>query len=88
MIRRLTVDYNRGRGAASLGHDVAGDAGVVSRVGESGLWDDELVIVFWIDGGVVFEAQRLLVFQPLHLKTRECEIISGRREKKQNRTAQ
>ncbi|TNN60064.1 hypothetical protein EYF80_029733 [Liparis tanakae] len=37
-------DHDGGGGAAPLGHDVAGDAGVVPGVGEPGFGDDEVVV--------------------------------------------
>lgn len=65
----LTVDDNSRRGAASLGHDVAGDAGIVSRIGEASFGDDEIMVTSRIDGA--FRAERLFIFQPFHLKTTE-----------------
>lgn len=63
---RLTVDHHGGGGAASPGHDVAGHAGVVSRVGQSGLGDDEVVLALPLHHA--FHSDVLLVLQPLHLQ--------------------
>lgn len=41
---RVTVNNERSRAAASSGHHVSGHAGVVSGVGESGLFDDQVMI--------------------------------------------
>lgn len=40
----LTKDNHSSRGAASLGDDVAGQAGVVPRVGESCFVNDQVVV--------------------------------------------
>lgn len=63
------MDDNSRCGAASLGHDVAGDAGVVPRVGEPGLRDDQVVVGARV--GESIRAQRLFVLQPFHLNTAE-----------------
>lgn len=65
----LTVDHNGGGGAAPFGHDVAGDAGVVPRIRQASLLDDEIVVASGIDDAV--RVQQLLIFQPLHLKSAE-----------------
>lgn len=46
---RHTKDYHSGRGAASLSHNVAGQTGVVARVGQPGLVDDEVVVCTGVD---------------------------------------
>lgn len=69
----LTVHHDRRRGAASLGHDVAGDARVVPRIGEARLGDDEAVVASRVCDGV--RAQRFFVFEPLHLRTAEEESV-------------
>lgn len=50
---RLTKDDHSSRGAASLGHDVAGQAGIVPRVGESCFIDDQVVVGSSVDVDVV-----------------------------------
>lgn len=72
---RLTVHHHGGGGAASLGHDVAGDAGVVPRVGQPGLGDDEVVVALPFHRALGSDV--LLVFQPFHLQGREgvCGVI-------------
>lgn len=78
---RLTVDHDGGSGAASLGHDVAGDAGVVSRVGQSGLGDDEVVVALPLHDAL--HSDVLLVFQPFHLQGKDeaqrAGCLAGRR---------
>lgn len=65
----LTIDYNTGCGTASLGHNVAGDAGIVSRIRQAGFRDDEIMVTSSISD--TFWAERLFIFQPFHLKTLE-----------------
>lgn len=65
---RRTKDDHSGRGAASLRHDVAGEAGVVARVGQPSLVDDEVVVGSGIDVVVRQGTQHLFVFQPFHLQ--------------------
>lgn len=60
-----TVDHDGGGGAAPLGHDVAGHAGVVSGIRQLGLGDDEAVVARFI--GDAFGDESLFVFQPFHL---------------------
>lgn len=67
---RRTEDDHGGRGAASLSHDVAGQTGVVARVGQPCLADDEVVVGAGVDVAVGVGAQQLFVFQPLHLRER------------------
>lgn len=62
----LTVDYNSGRGTASLGHDVAGDTGIVPGIREAGFGDDEIMVASSFNDA--FGAERLFIFQPFHLK--------------------
>lgn len=59
--RNVTVDDNRCRGAASLGHDVFSHAGVVGRVGEAGLLDDQVVVDGDVEVSVVRWVDHLLV---------------------------
>lgn len=68
---RPTEDDHGGGGAASLGHDVAGQTGVVGRVGEASLVDDEVVVGARVDVVVGQRAQQLFVFQPFHLRRME-----------------
>lgn len=57
----VTIDDERSRAAASLGHDVASHTGVVGRVREPRLFDDQVVIdgdqkvgvLRWIDDVLV-----------------------------------
>lgn len=63
---RPTVDHNGGGGAAPLGHDVAGHAGVISGIRQLGLGDDEAVVARLIGDAVGDES--FFVFQPFHLK--------------------
>lgn len=73
----VTVDDNRCRGAASLGHDVLRHAGVVRRVGEAGLLDDEVVVDGDVEVPVVCRVDDLLVLQPLHLGEEEKRHMRG-----------
>lgn len=66
--RTPTEDHHGGRGAPSPRHDVTGQAGVVARIGQSRLVDDEVVVGAGDDVVVGEGAQRLLVLQPLHLQ--------------------
>lgn len=63
----LTIDHHGGRQAPPLGHDVGRHAGVVARVGESCLADDEVVVGPGVDVLVQVGVDGLLVLQPLHL---------------------
>lgn len=63
-----TEDDHSGCRAAPLGHDVAGQAGVVARVRQTRLVDDEVVVGSGVDVVVGQGAQQLLVFQPFHLR--------------------
>lgn len=66
----VTINDERSRAAASLGHDVASHTGVVGRVREPRLFDDQVVIngdqkvrvLRWIDD--------VLVLKPVHLEKR------------------
>lgn len=69
----VTVDDDCCRGAASLGHDVFGHAGVVGRVGEARLLDDQVVVDGDVEVPVVRRVDDLLVLQPLHLRRRRRE---------------
>lgn len=73
---RLTVDHHGGGGAASLGHDVAGDAGVVPRVRQPGLGDDEVVVALPFHHALGSDV--LLVFQPFHLQGEGTRHGGGR----------
>lgn len=57
----VTVDDNCRRGAASFGHDVFSHAGVVSRVGEAGLLDDQVVVDGDVEVPVICRINNLLV---------------------------
>lgn len=63
---RLTVDHDGGAGAAPLGHDVAGHARVIPRIGQLGLGDDEAVVARFVGAG--FGDEGFFIFQPFHLK--------------------
>lgn len=64
-----TVDDDGGCCAPPLGHDVLGHAGVVGGVGQTGLFDDQVVVDGDVEVPVVRGVDDLLVFQPLHLQT-------------------
>lgn len=57
-----TEDDHSGGGAASLGHDVAGQAGVVARVRQTRLVDDEVVVGSRVDVVVSQGVHHLLIF--------------------------
>lgn len=63
----VTVDDECRSAAASLSDHIASHAGIVSRVGESSLLDDQVMI----DGNEKVRIQRrvneLLILQPVHL---------------------
>lgn len=65
----VTINYKCGRAAASFGHHVTGHAGVVSGVGESSLFDDQIVINGDQKVGVLRRIDDILVLQPVHLQT-------------------
>lgn len=65
-VRRLTVDHHSGGRAASLGHDVAGHACVISRIRQLGLGDDETVVTRFLREA--FRDESIVIFQPFHLK--------------------
>ena len=58
----VTVDDNRGGGAASLGHDVLCHAGVVGCVGEARLFDDQVVVDGDVEVSVIGRIDNLLIF--------------------------
>lgn len=64
---RLTVDDDGGCGAPPLGHNVLGHAGVVCRVGQTRLLDDEVVVDGDVEVPVLRRVDDLLVLPPLHL---------------------
>lgn len=63
----LTIDHDGGRQAPPPGHDVGSHAGVVARVGEPRLPDDQVVVGPGVDVLVQVGVDGLLVLQPLHL---------------------
>ena len=65
-----TVDNDGGRGAATLCHDVLGHAGVVGRVRQAGLADDEVVVDGEQEVGVLGGVDDILVLEPFHLQGR------------------
>lgn len=67
---QLTIDYNRGGGAAPLGYDVLRHTGVVGRIREAGLFDDQIMVDGDVEVPVVGGINNLLVLQPLHLRRR------------------
>lgn len=62
-----TINNERSSAAASLGHDVASHAGVVGRVREPRLFDDQVVIDGDQKVGVLRWVDDVLVLQPVHL---------------------
>lgn len=68
-LKRLTKDYNSGSGAPSFSHDVAGRTGVVSRIRETSVWDDQIMIPSGVRGRV--SVQGFVVFQPFHLEEKK-----------------
>ena len=69
LLTSLTVNDHGGVGTAPLGHDVARQAGVVARVRQAGLRDDEVVVGSRADLSV--RVQRFVVLQPGYLQTAE-----------------
>ena len=69
LLTQLTVNDHGGVCAAPLGHDVARQAGVVARVRQAGLGDDEVVVGSLADLSV--HVQRFVVLQPGYLQTAE-----------------
>ena len=63
----VTVNNERGRAAASPGHHVASHTGVVGGVGQSGLFDDQIVVDGDQEVGVLRWIDDVLVLQPVHL---------------------
>lgn len=63
----VTINDESGRAAASFGHHVAGHAGVVRRVRESGLFDDQVVVDGDQEVGVLRWIDDVLILQPVHL---------------------
>lgn len=57
----LTKDDHSSRGTASLGYDVAGQAGVVPRVGESRFVNDQVVVGSSVNVVVVKRTHQLIV---------------------------
>lgn len=71
----VTVNNKSSRAAASSGHHVSSHAGVVSGVGESGLFDDQVVINGDQEVGVLRGINDVLVLQPVHLNNKQAEDI-------------
>lgn len=65
--RQRTVHDHSGCGAAPFRHYVTGQAGVVARVGQTRLVDDEVVVGSGVDVVVSQGTQLLIVFQPFNL---------------------
>lgn len=63
-----TVNDERSGAAASFRHHVAGHAGVVGGVRESGLFDDQVVIDGDQEIGVLRWIYDILILQPVHLE--------------------
>lgn len=59
--KALTINDNCRRGAPPFGHDVLGHAGVVSRVGETRLLDDQVVVNRDVEIPVLRRVNYLLV---------------------------
>ena len=64
-----TIDDDSGGGTLAAGHDVLGHAGVVARVSQPRMLDDEVVVGRDEDVGVGLWVEQLLVPLPLHLST-------------------
>lgn len=70
---RITVNNKSSCAAASFCHHVTSHAGVVGGVGESGLFDDQIMIDGDQEVGVLRWIYDILVFQPVHLE-RDTQI--------------
>lgn len=66
-----TIDDDGGSGASSLGYDVLGHAGVVGRVRQPSLLDDQVVVDGDVEVTVVRRVDNLLILQPLNLCEKE-----------------
>lgn len=64
----LTINNDVGCGAPPFGHDVLRHAGVVGRVGQARLLDDQVVVDGDVEVPVLRRVDDLLVLQPLHLR--------------------
>ena len=65
-----TIDDDSSGGAAAPSHDVLGHAGVVGRVRQAGLADDEVVVDGEQEVGVLGGVDDILVLEPFHLQGR------------------
>lgn len=65
-----TVYNDGGRGAAALGHHVLGHTGVVGRIRQAGLADDEVVVDGEQEVGVLGGVDDVLVLEPFNLQGR------------------
>lgn len=63
-----TIDDDGGRGAAALGHDVLGHTGIVGRIRQAGLADDEVVVDGEQEVGVLGGVNNVLIFEPFYLQ--------------------
>lgn len=73
---KRTIDNHSGRGALASCHNVLGNAGVVACVGQTGLFDDEIMVRGDEEIGVSLGVDQLLVSLPLHLEIYTEENIS------------
>lgn len=62
-----TIDNHCGCGAAALSHDVLGHTGIVGRVRQACLADDEVVVDGDQEVGVLSGVNDVLVLEPLNL---------------------
>lgn len=67
-LRTRTEDNDRGSGAATLGHDVLGHTGVVGRICQAGLADDEVVVDGEQEVGVLGGVDDVLILEPFYLQ--------------------
>lgn len=64
----ITIDYDGSRGAPPLGHDVLGYTGVVSGIGQTSLFDDQVVVDSDVKVPIIRRVDDLFVLQPLDLQ--------------------
>lgn len=79
-----TINNEGSRAAASLGHNVASHTGVVGRVREPSLFDDQVVIDGDQKVGVLRWIDDILVLKPVNLWGKQASTLAKQTNKQKN----